>query len=1348
MVDRSKEFYQQQLAAHAAWANISASGYPGASHGSPFASAGSSNPYQDYVQRLQHLSGQLGHNNPRMFGGNFLGNGSKDVSGLASPFGFHPGHTMHFPSLGSYGPMAAHSSPSLPTHIKTSCTPPSTPVPAHVRSSHYSQTSYPSPYSSPYCMTGYGASQSPTIPGPVTYNSHHPNPTPDQNRCQTETSMRNGSITNSSLFSSSATSAYTHLLQAAGNHEEAPNKNSSSSLKTAKNNIPHISQATNSTASSSLPPHSQTNVRSKNEQSYDGQAGGALRDRFGGHFSDHLTEMAKTAKDDPAASVNPACPTPNKIKTKLEESTKKTSPHKKYQEFTETSNSTSEIGGTKSDVMHHGNDVENQPNHRKLMNTNSTVQISPRIEPPHSNPASMSITNKIKDLERKLAFTSTSRQTSSSTLSNDDRSELKGLWKMQANIFKQKLQSTLPSKIPPRTSPASVASSEPINLTSTTSASITVPSHLAPPRVTAKASSASAQISERLANSPPLLHMPRSPQHPPPPLPSYSHPPDPQSTSSHTSPHLRTTGPPPPSSYKPLVPSSEQVKSNTSIHESLQLGVQNDRMEVKNSGIPGPSAISWKRKSDEDFPISRNMSKKRKPCENDSRGNRDPYSFEDDNDKSRVALSHVKTNDDVIDSSELDSDLTFLMSRDNDVESDEISLGRSSSPVKMKKRPKIEEWSVKKDKKTSRKAEWKRTKDDLEAARGNHRSLWGVSSKTKPPMEPASEKTTGTAAEETGEKSSNKSSITNAKVWLQAFGASVSNSDQSEVSTEADEKISQMGKQQAVTAPSILEIPPEVRRKPRPKFGGLIHFDSDWNHGVRRHHERCRVPSSIENSASLKPKILAGHQTPKKSYEDQARRDMVSPPNMILLEKARLEKAAFTVAHKLPPTNGNDDELSGELPSIVETILKNRKKLREATDSRIYKVPFMKEKKKRMTRTPVNTEIKNSPIGLLPTPGIPLFNNETKDVWTGFGNFRHYTLENFIQKDKPTDLLASNTLKSTHYQKSVLTLREIFGHEIKKIKKEFTEEEKISEEKYKDNSTIDNRRRDQEDNSKGKTKCKQEKQKIANVEGHSRISTKKIKKSADSPKTFKKNEINNFSPKFRASNFDNCRGESNEDELGFSHEVGDPSESEKSLQFDLGVFALDLLENNPSWSKQVTIQNLVIWEPTEPLIPEQSKKKKSKKKRVRRSGMDFQSSKKKPRNGAASRADSVADGNVHQIVYSLENVIGESNRWVIDKNAGETILHRASKMGYPDVVAYALDLADMAAGERDYAGLTPLHKAALKGNFNVVRILLSYGADPGAGIKGTRALHEGNTTGQLKHYFKGFFCLMQKAVRN
>ena len=98
---------------------------------------------------------------------------------------------------------------------------------------------------------------------------------------------------------------------------------------------------------------------------------------------------------------------------------------------------------------------------------------------------------------------------------------------------------------------------------------------------------------------------------------------------------------------------------------------------------------------------------------------------------------------------------------------------------------------------------------------------------------------------------------------------------------------------------------------------------------------------------------------------------------------------------------------------------------------------------------------------------------------------------------------------------------------------------------------------------------------------------------------------------------------------------------------------------------------------------------------------------------------------VHDIEHTLDNVVQESSRWVVDKNAGETILHRAAKMGYPDVLAYALDRLGMWVMEKDYAGLTPLHKASFKGHEGIVRLLLTYGADPSSGVKGTRALHEG-----------------------
>ena len=67
-----------------------------------------------------------------------------------------------------------------------------------------------------------------------------------------------------------------------------------------------------------------------------------------------------------------------------------------------------------------------------------------------------------------------------------------------------------------------------------------------------------------------------------------------------------------------------------------------------------------------------------------------------------------------------------------------------------------------------------------------------------------------------------------------------------------------------------------------------------------------------------------------------------------------------------------------------------------------------------------------------------------------------------------------------------------------------------------------------------------------------------------------------------------------DDTFAFSQEIGEPTEDENILQTELGGFALDLLDDNPSWMKQVTIQNLVVWEPIEPVS---AKKKKPKRKK-------------------------------------------------------------------------------------------------------------------------------------------------------
>ena len=90
----------------------------------------------------------------------------------------------------------------------------------------------------------------------------------------------------------------------------------------------------------------------------------------------------------------------------------------------------------------------------------------------------------------------------------------------------------------------------------------------------------------------------------------------------------------------------------------------------------------------------------------------------------------------------------------------------------------------------------------------------------------------------------------------------------------------------------------------------------------------------------------------------------------------------------------------------------------------------------------------------------------------------------------------------------------------------------------------------------------------------------------------------------------------------------------------------------------------------------------------------------------------------------MDHVINEGRHWVINKSAGETILHRAAKQGLPDIAAYALSMAKMSPTVKDNAGIPPIHKAAFHGHHKIVECLLKFGSDPNTNVKGTRPLHE------------------------
>merc|ERR1719466_679064 len=92
-------------------------------------------------------------------------------------------------------------------------------------------------------------------------------------------------------------------------------------------------------------------------------------------------------------------------------------------------------------------------------------------------------------------------------------------------------------------------------------------------------------------------------------------------------------------------------------------------------------------------------------------------------------------------------------------------------------------------------------------------------------------------------------------------------------------------------------------------------------------------------------------------------------------------------------------------------------------------------------RQPVTDESQDTSgnLGMLPTPGLPLLTDDTKEVLvgSGFGNFRRYTLQKYLDSlnessgdQKPKwnpDVLDSKTRRQSSMTKSATSLREIFG---------------------------------------------------------------------------------------------------------------------------------------------------------------------------------------------------------------------------------------------------------------------------------------------------------------------------------
>ncbi|KAM8952464.1 BCL-6 corepressor-like protein 1 isoform 2-T2 [Pelodytes ibericus] len=92
---------------------------------------------------------------------------------------------------------------------------------------------------------------------------------------------------------------------------------------------------------------------------------------------------------------------------------------------------------------------------------------------------------------------------------------------------------------------------------------------------------------------------------------------------------------------------------------------------------------------------------------------------------------------------------------------------------------------------------------------------------------------------------------------------------------------------------------------------------------------------------------------------------------------------------------------------------------------------------------------------------------------------------------------------------------------------------------------------------------------------------------------------------------------------------------------------------------------------------------------------------------------------------SAQHIPPEARRLIVNKNAGETLLQRAARLGYKDVVLYCLqrDLGDI--NHRDNAGYTALHEACSRGWTDILKILLDNGANVNCSAQdGTRPIHD------------------------
>lgn len=96
-----------------------------------------------------------------------------------------------------------------------------------------------------------------------------------------------------------------------------------------------------------------------------------------------------------------------------------------------------------------------------------------------------------------------------------------------------------------------------------------------------------------------------------------------------------------------------------------------------------------------------------------------------------------------------------------------------------------------------------------------------------------------------------------------------------------------------------------------------------------------------------------------------------------------------------------------------------------------------------------------------------------------------------------------------------------------------------------------------------------------------------------------------------------------------------------------------------------------------------------------------------------------------------EDILKDARKLNVNRTTGETILHKAARLGYHETVHHHIHQG-IDPNAKDNAGWTPLHEACSRGKTEVVKVLTKYGADVNAcSNDGIRPIHDAAEGGHV-----------------